>query len=729
MERITLYQIKALNSRYIYVCLNFKEALLSLFNLLQNILFGEPARQDFQEVHGSTQATQPKSRACGNCGELGHKKTTCKNAQRVSVASGGQPGGGGRPVAALSGSRSSGASSSSGRRRTPQEPKENACDSDQSLSDEEMDANVPDLEVDEDDSNEEEGEFQARAESENEHISVKDFTIENKADPTTRSGLTHTVDASLRPAFLGSGPKASVGRDVKTELDFFELFMTDDFIETFVTSTNGYAASTGFRPRGDAWKDVTADDIWVFIGIVIFMGTIDVPIRRSFWDRKSPYFNEFIASKMSCRRFEDILHCFHWVNTAQYSSDEKLAKNKEDNFWQVGGYLDSLAALFRLYYDPGQDLDVDEGSIPAKCYHTAIQYNKDKPYKWFFKVFCLNCTKSQYLWNFYLYRGKDVERPDTTPSTAYPVLKLCDFEKFRHKNFIMFVDNWFNSVYLLLKLLERGIHSCGTIRTNRVVRRLGVSKDWFLKGDKVARGTMKAKQVSLNQKCIFLVSWKDNKVVNMITTFKTYKESAQRYNKAKKASRATRIEIARPTCVRVYNKGMGGTDGFDGMIARYRLGLQTKRWPHRVLFHFFNASMVNAHVLFKTKHAIDRGHKSFTKLGFSTSLIEQILEKHLPKEPEGSEDEDEAPPPKKMRRACSFTDEERLQWPKNAKHFSIYVPVKDSPDLYKGEHNCRYPGCGSRVRTFCQDCFIPLCCTLIDGTSCHAKWHTLKTLT
>ena len=339
-------------------------------------------------------------------------------------------------MAAFSGSISSRASSSSDHRQTPQEPNQDACDSDQSLSDEELDANRPQLEVDKDDSDEEEGVFQHTGEAENERLRVIDFTIENKPDTTTRSGLTHTVDAAIRPAFFGTGPKAVVNRAVKTELDFFELFMTDDFISTFVTNTNGYAASTAFRPRGDVWKDVTADDIWVFIGIVIFMGTIDVPVRRSFWDKKSPYCNEFIASKMSCRRFEGILHCLHWENTAQYSSDEKLAKNKEDNFWRVSGYLNRLAAIFRLYFDPGQDVDVDEGSIPAKCYHTAIQYNKDKPYKWFFKVFCLNCTKSQYLWNFYLYRGKDVDRSDSTPSTAYPVLKLCEFEKFTNKNYI-----------------------------------------------------------------------------------------------------------------------------------------------------------------------------------------------------------------------------------------------------------------------------------------------------
>ena len=70
--------VSSTNSRYIYVCLNFKEVLLSLFNLLQSTLFGEPARQDFQEVHGSTQATQPKSRACGNCGELDITRLSAK---------------------------------------------------------------------------------------------------------------------------------------------------------------------------------------------------------------------------------------------------------------------------------------------------------------------------------------------------------------------------------------------------------------------------------------------------------------------------------------------------------------------------------------------------------------------------------------------------------------------------------------------------------------------------
>ena len=115
------------------------------------------------------------------------------------------------------------------------------------------------------------------------------------------------------------------------------------------------------------------------------------------------------------------------------------------------------------YFDPGQDTDVDEGGTSAKCYHVAVQYNKDKPFKWFFKVFCANCSTTQYLFNFYLYRGADADRDKNTPATAYPPIKLLNHPRLTNKKHILHVDNWFMTLFLVISMINLGFHINGTI--------------------------------------------------------------------------------------------------------------------------------------------------------------------------------------------------------------------------------------------------------------------------
>jgi hypothetical protein len=106
--------------------------------------------------------------------------------------------------------------------------------------------------------------------------------------------------------------------------------------------------------------------------IILFLGTMSVRDRRDLWNRKCPYFNHWVASTMDCGRFEDILHCLHWVDAAALTEQEKRLRNQDDPFWAVEGFLAHFCTKFQLHYKPGQDIDVDEQGIPSKCYHSAI---------------------------------------------------------------------------------------------------------------------------------------------------------------------------------------------------------------------------------------------------------------------------------------------------------------------------------------------------------------------
>jgi hypothetical protein len=490
-------------------------------------------------------------------------------------------------------------------------------------------------------------------------------------------------------------------------------------MSSFVESTN----SNGVHTYGNAWQQVSIDELWRFFAIVLFSGLNKVPQRRLLWGNPSDKFSSwFVKALMSCKRFEDILRCLHWEDSALFSKEEINAKNKEDCFWRVQELEGLLSERFQHHYGCGQSLDGDEQGIPAKCYHSAIQYNGDKPYKYFFKLYCLNDSISKYMHNFYLFRGKDSDKRPGISASAFPIVKLTDHEMYHGKNHIVYVDNYFNSIALCRYLLEqRSIHTVGTLRTNRIPKQL-VPKDWwFKKSTKIQRGSMKSRQVADS---LFVTSWYDKKPVNMLHTFKTTKEPVARHSKNTTSKAYEKIQIQRPTVVRAYNEGMGGTDAFDQKLSYYRPSINTKRWPHRIFFHLFQCSLINAHIIYKERLGLQKHDPLDDLFGFTNRILDGIVVKYVNgadiNDVDDEEPEDEEvlqhSPVKRMRHVPpKATDVSR--------HYPYSMPTKVRGTRHVNRVVCRGPGCTKKVLTFCHECKVGLCLDLIGGTNCWQKYH------
>ena len=81
------------------------------------------------------------------------------------------------------------------------------------------------------------------------------------------------------------------------------------------------------------------------------------------------------------------------------------------------------------------------------------------------------------------------------------------------------------------------------------------------------------------------------------------------------------LQLPQPDAIKLYNKGMGGTDGVDQKLEAYRTNLKTKAWPPKVIFHGIQLTQVNAHVIYKQIHSLDAKSENFTLLDFSLTLI------------------------------------------------------------------------------------------------------------
>lgn len=569
-------------------------------------------------------------------------------------------------------------------------------------------------------------------------IQVNDFDIGATPAVQTRSGNAAIAENIERPPFSGEGPQFHVDGQTVEILDFIRLFLDDYAMHTFVEQTNSYARSVNRNVNSRGWPLLTADELWHFFSIVIFCGTISVRERRKFWDKNSKYYNNWIASTMECGRFEDILFCLHWVDTAQFSTEEKKQKNREDPFWPLTGFLEHLAKRFQACYTPGQDIDTDEQGIPTKCYHSAVQYNKDKPHKWFFKVWSLNCAKTSYMWNFSMYKGSEQDRDESVPASSYPVEFLTRNERLHHKGHIMHADNYFNSPKLVYLLLERGIHCNGTIRANRFTKRWKIHKTWFYKKkNQAARGTMRAKKLCYirdnKMHYAWVISWIDNKAVNLVTTFKPYANLTQR-NSKNPDGRHVRLVIRRPTNVKFYNKGMGGTDSEDHKLALYRSSIVSRKWPIRIIFHFLLASVINALILYRLKNHLEVGDKYYILGDFIEAVAEEmkaqgqaapIAEPVAPVAAPAADRRAAAPP---IATKAATSESRWKTWEScpsrlTGRHFPVHYKQTDCR-----RRVCKMPDCNSQVNDYCRQCDVPLCIEDCDGTSCFEKFHTLESL-
>jgi hypothetical protein len=404
--------------------------------------------------------------------------------------------------------------------------------------------------------------------------------------------------------------------------------------------------------------------------------------------------------------------------------EEKKARNKVDCFWRMHDFVDGLATRFRRFYSCAQNIDGDEQGIPAKCYHSAIQYNGDKPYKWFFKVYSLNDAESSYMTNFYLFRGKDWDRPANGHSaSSYPIIKLTDYPQYKHRNHICYVDNYFMSVGLCTTLLSRGIHCVGTLRTNRVKAKI-VPKHWWYKKDSrrnpIARGAMKCKKLEDNLYC---TTWFDKKPVNMMHTFPTNHEIALRNNKDKKTKLYSVLRLPRPTVIKAYNKGMGGTDQFDQKLAYYRPSIKSKKWPHRIFFHFLMCSIINAHILYCKVNTLKKHDKLADLFSFIDALVESLSKSGIDDVQLPTEEVIDHKPLKRMRKCTAL---EVCPRGGEGMHMPYSLPAVDPGTGKQNRVKCKAINCERKVSTFCQTCNVALCISLLEGNStCFSKFHSI----
>ncbi len=150
-----------------------------------------------------------------------------------------------------------------------------------------------------------------------------------------------------------------------------------------------------------------------------------------------------------------------------------------------------------------------------------------------------------------------------------------------------------------------------TMRGNKV----GTAKAELLKKGRgptvLLRGSLKV----LNNADLYISSWQDTKVVNVLSTFPVEGSSIYR-----KGAGGVATQYRCSTSIVLYNQSMGGTDSFDQRMSYYCSSIKSRKWTMRVMQHLLMIAVVNSWILYKESHQDPLSLKEYIK-----AIITQCL--------------------------------------------------------------------------------------------------------
>ena len=478
------------------------------------------------------------------------------------------------------------------------------------------------------------------------------------------------------------GPNIPIHAESPT--DIFDCLFTPDLIEVLVFQTNLYA----IQRYGDSrFVPTNTAEIRCFLGLNLMMGITKKPSYRDYWSSSIQMRDPYISSSMSRDRFDWLLSNLH-VN-------DNLVQPKKgevgfDKLYKLRPLIDILSETYFKCYEPNQHQSIDESMVKFKGRIGFRQYMPLKPIKRGYKIW-IRADQSGYVSQFQVYTGKSDRVEQSLGARVVKDLTRPLVGNY-HK---VFFDNFFTTIPLLRDLLKENIYACGTIRKKRKHE----PKEIVNKNDKMQRGTSVWK---ISKEGIIYVKWMDNKPVLFSSNFHHPNEEQTIKRKQKDGSEK---EITCLQLVKDYNTHMGYVDQSDMFLSFYKVNRKSRKWWHRLFWHFLDLSVVNAFIIFR-----DRGPtKSLNLKEFRLAVVAGLV---------GA-----APCTPKIGRKSSDTPPNRY---KTSVPYEIKFDKCAHLPIHGNKVRCAHCSTRSqphRTRWHCSSCHVGLCLT--EKSNCFFKFHQM----
>ncbi|XP_030747681.1 piggyBac transposable element-derived protein 4-like [Sitophilus oryzae] len=378
------------------------------------------------------------------------------------------------------------------------------------------------------------------------------------------------------------------------------LFFSDEFVRYLVQQTNLYATQKiAENPltrssRLTRWVDTTPNELRLFFGLLLHMGPCSFPSIEHYWSQNIMYKMPFWGQVMSRNRFQLLLRFLHFADNTEAT---------EDRLYKIRPVLDHFNKIMEDHYVPDKNVCIDESMILWRGRLFFRQYIKNKKHKYGIKLYEL-CESAGMVLKIKVYCGKSEPTENDLGHAASVVLHLM--EKYLDKGYILYTDNFYNSVGLTNNMTARKTYICGTLRSNR-------------KGNPkyvVSKKLKKGECIWQRRKSVVVCKWKDKREVLTISNLHKV-QMVQVRNKNGKVS-------MKPNIIKDYNAGMSGIDQSDQMLSYYSALRKTIRWPKKIALHILELYIHNTYLLFRKSTGSKIKSLKFREMFVSTLLGDKM---------------------------------------------------------------------------------------------------------
>lgn len=137
---------------------------------------------------------------------------------------------------------------------------------------------------------------------------------------------------------------------------------------------------------------------------------------------------------------------------------------------------------------------------------------------------------------------------------------------------------------------DNNIYACGTVRKNKKF----LPKD--LRADKdMSRGNFDWR---MTKKGLVCLKWIDKNTVYFLSNYYNPEQNDFVHRRQKDGSIST---IECPSLVADYNKYMGFVDKVDMLKKCYVIDRKSKKWYHRIIWHFLDTTIVNSFIIYRER--------------------------------------------------------------------------------------------------------------------------------
>lgn len=483
--------------------------------------------------------------------------------------------------------------------------------------------------------------------------------------------------------------------------EFFNYFFPKELITSIVQETNLYAVQT--KPERPPY--FTENDIKQYLGIIIFTSLVHMPNLRSFWSKDLRFAP--VADVMPVNVFEKIRRFIHFANNETFIPRDQPGHDRLHKIRPLVDFFNNKFSSVPLE----QHLSIDEQMCSTKVRHYMKQYMPMKPHKWGFKFFVMSGV-SGFAYKFEIYTGQDKnDLPANQPNlgvTSNLVLRLANIIP-RQQNYVLYHDNYYTALPLMVHLAKEGIYSLGTIRRNRIPNNK-LPTEATLK--KAARGTSHEFVATIDGVDVSSVIWKDNKYVTLASSFagRNPITKVKRFDRKEKKT----VEVDCPHVITEYNRHMGGVDLLDSFMGRYKIQLKSRKWYMRIFYHLLDLVLVNSWLLYKRALSKKQpGCKLKNQAEFRAEVANYLCAV-------GSVATKRGRPSSSLQ---NDIDEKRKRGP--MKHVPPMEVRADQighwPVIQEAKMRCKYPKCKGFTHTKCEKCGVDLCFN--KNNNCFKNFH------